>query len=288
MLSKLLEACVCCGQRCKINRLKGEVGKCRAGIKPQVASFCVHHGEEPMISGKNGSGTIFFSNCCLKCVYCQNYDISQQGRGRTVEIEEISSMMLDLQKRGVHNINLVSPTHYAPQIMGALHAARAGGLKLPIVYNSGGYDTLELLGEIEGEIDIFMPDFKYFDDEKAFKYSGVKNYVAVAREGVAEMLRQAEVLVRHLVLPNGLSDSERVLDYLSSLSKDIWVSIMAQYHPQFRAREYPELSRRITAAEYEKVVAYAKQVGLHNLYIQELESSDVYLPDFEKANPFGN
>jgi putative pyruvate formate lyase activating enzyme len=266
----------------------GEIGKCGAGIKPRVASFCVHHGEEPMISGENGSGTIFFSHCVMQCVYCQNFDISQRGRGRLVEIEEVASMMINLQEKGVHNINLVSPTHYAPQIMEALRIARAEGLSLPIVYNTGGYDSLELLREIEGEIDIFMPDFKYFDEEKAFRYSGVRNYVEVAREGVAEMLRQAEVLVRHLVLPNGLSSSKKVLDYLSSLSKDVWVSIMAQYHPQFRAREYPELSRRITADEYREAVEYARRVGLRNLYIQELESSDVYLPDFKKANPFGN
>lgn len=241
-----------------------------------------------MISGKRGSGTIFFTNCCLKCVYCQNYDISQLGMGDEVSGERLAEMMLELQGRGVHNINLVSPTHYAPQIMEALMLARQQGLKLPIVYNTGGFDSIELLKELDGQIEIYMPDFKYFDDEKAFKYSGAGNYAEVAREGIAEMYRQVgnSILVRHLVLPNNLADSEKVLDFLASLSKDIWVSIMAQYNPQFRAGEFPELSRRLRSDEYRRVVDHAGKIGLHNCYVQDLISSETYLPDFSKENPF--
>lgn len=264
-----------------------------------VASSCAHHGEEPMISGKRGSGTIFFTNCCLRCAYCQNYDISQLGTGDEVSGERLAEMMLQLQGRGVHNINLVSPTHYAPQIMEALASARGQGLKVPVVYNTGGFDSLELLKELDGRIEIYMPDFKYFDNEKAFKYSGARNYVEVAREGIAEMFRQVGniqfnkegaavkgLLVRHLVLPNDLADSEKVMDFLASLSKDIWVSIMAQYSPQFRAMEFPELSRRLRSDEYQKVIDHAKRIGLHNFYVQDLLSSETYLPDFSKENPF--
>lgn len=294
-----MESCVLCGHRCKVNRLKGQLGKCRAGLKPMVASSCAHHGEEPMISGRRGSGTIFFSHCCLKCVYCQNYDISQLAHGREVEIEELAQMMLNLRDQGVHNINLVSPTHYALQISEALTLARAQGLKLPTVYNTGGYDSLELLEILEGKIEIYMPDFKYFDNQKAVKYSSAENYVEVARAGIAEEFRQVGniqfdregvavrgLLVRHLVLPNNLADSEKVMDYLASLSKDLWVSIMAQYNPQHLAGEFPELSRRLRWEEYQKVVEHAKKVGLHNFYVQDLTSSETYLPDFKRESPF--
>jgi putative pyruvate formate lyase activating enzyme len=291
MYSKLLESCVLCGHRCKVNRLKGQLGRCRAGLKPVVASFCLHHGEEPMISGKRGSGTIFFCHCCLKCAYCQNYDISQLAHGREVEIEELTRMMLNLQDQGAHNINLVSPTHYAPQILEALAFARRQGLKIPAVYNTGAFDSLELLEVLAGKIEIYMPDLKYFDNERALKYSGAGNYVEVAREGIAEMHRQAGnsgILVRHLVLPNDLADSEKALDYLASLSKEIRVSIMAQYNPQYRAKEFPELSRRLRSDEYQRVVEYAQEIGLHNCYVQDLLSSEGFLPDFSREDPFSS
>jgi len=299
MYSKLLESCVLCGNRCQVNRLKGELGTCRAGSKLMIASYCPHFGEEPMISGKRGSGTIFFAHCSLRCLFCQNYDISQLAYGQETEIDELARMMLNLQDRGVHNINLVSPTHYAPQILEALELARQQGLKIPAVYNTGGYDSLELLEALREKIEIYMPDFKYFDNEKAWKYSGAKNYVEVARAGMAEMYQQvgnikfndegvavSGILVRHLVLPNELSDSKRVLDFLAALSKDIWVSIMAQYSPQYRAREFPELSRCLRTEEYREVVEYAKKIGLHNFYAQDLLSSETCLPDFKKENPF--
>lgn len=295
----LLQSCVLCGHRCRVNRLKGQLGKCRAGMKPMVASFCAHHGEEPMISGKRGSGTIFFSHCCLHCVFCQNYDISQLALGREVEIEELSRIMLNLQGQGVHNINLVSPTHYGPQIIEALLLARRQGLKIPAAYNAGGFDSIELLKELEGKVEIYMPDFKYFNNDAALKYSGAANYVEAAKEGIAEMYRQVGnitfdkdgvaikgLLVRHLVLPDNLAGSQKVLAFLASLSKDIWVSIMAQFNPQYRAAKFPEISRRLRSDEYQKVVEYAEKIGLRNLYVQDIQSSETYLPDFNKNDPF--
>jgi len=299
MYTRLLESCVLCGNRCRVNRLKGELGTCRAGSKIMVASYCPHYGEEPMISGNRGSGAIFFSHCSLRCLFCQNYDISQLAYGQETGRDELVRIMLNLQEQGVHNINLVSPTHYAPQILEALMLARQQGLKIPAVYNTGGYDSVELLEVLRGKIEIYMPDFKYFDNERAWKYSGAINYVEVARAGIAEMYRQvgnikldregfaaSGILVRHLVLPNNLADSKKVLDYLASLSKEMQVSIMAQYNPQFRALEFPELSRRLQLEEYKEVVRYAKKIGLHNLYVQDLISSETYLPDFKKENPF--
>lgn len=252
-----------------------------------------------MISGKRGSGTIFFSNCCLHCAFCQNYEISQLALGNEIEIEELARVMNKLEGQGAHNLNLVSPTHFAPQIISALDLARKKGMNLPVVYNTGGYDSIELLQELEGKIEIYMPDLKYGEDAKALKYSGAKNYPAVARAGIAEMFRQvgniqfnregvavSGLLVRHLVLPNNLADSQKVLDYLASISKDLWVSIMAQYSPQHRAAEFPELSRRVSEEEYQEVLDYAQKIGLRNLYIQDLGSSETFLPDFKKENPF--
>lgn len=294
-----MESCVLCGHRCGVNRVKGQRGKCQAGILPVVASSCVHRGEEPMISGSRGSGTIFFAHCCLRCVFCQNFAISQLGEGRELGTEELVGIMIKLQTQGVHNINLVSPTHYGSQILAALKLARKQGLKIPIVYNTGGYDSIELLRALDGQIDIYLPDLKYFDDVSALKYSGAKNYVETAKTGIKEMFRQVGVskigdsgigvrglLVRHLVLPNDLSQSKEALDFLASISKDIWVSLMAQYSPQFRARQIPELARRLEQNEYRMIVEYAQEIGLHNLYTQKLESSDVYLPDFKKVDPF--
>ena len=301
---KLLANCCLCGHRCGIDRLKGELGVCRAGAMVEVASYCVHRGEEPVISGAKGSGTIFFAHCSLRCVFCQNFEISQGGEQGVAwsdrDEEGLAGIMLELQGKGVHNINLVSPTHYGPQIIEAVGLARKMGLKLPIVYNSGGYDSLELLKELAGKIDIYLPDLKYFNNENALKYSGAKNYVETARAGIEEMYRQVGnlnggegrgtrgVLVRHLVLPNNLSNSLEVLDFLASLSKDVWISLMSQYSPQHRAGEYPELNRKLTPAEYQRVVDHAEKIGLHNLYVQELTSSEVYLPDFKQAAPFEN
>lgn len=252
-----------------------------------------------MISGRRGSGTIFFANCCLHCLFCQNYEISQGNSGREIEIEELAQIMLDLQNQAAHNINLVTPTHFAPQIVAALEIARQRGLKLPIVYNTGGYDSLELVRSLSGKIDVYLPDLKYASEEMAIKYSGAENYIEVAKAAVAEMFRQVGniqlnkdkvavkgVLVRHLVLPNGLAQSKKILDYLAELSKDIWLSLMSQYSPQYQAAQFPEIGRPLQAVEYKELVDYAEELGLHNIYIQELESQGVYLPDFKASQPF--
>lgn len=280
--------------------MAGQRGLCGAGAKIEISSYCLHHGEEPVISGAKGSGTIFFTHCSLRCVFCQNYQISQgASKQQEVSSEELSGIILQLQKQGAHNINLVSPTHYGPQIVEALKEARANGLKLPVVWNSSGYDSLELLEALDGLVDIYLPDFKYGGDAAALKYSGAKNYFETAKAAIFEMFRQvgdlalAEdgiarrgLIVRHLVLPGGLADSRAVLDYLA-LSPDLFVSLMAQYSPRHRAAEFPELATSLTAAEYNEVVTYAGGIGLDNLFVQDPRSNEAYLPDFEKKEPFG-
>ncbi|MFH1386331.1 MAG: radical SAM protein [bacterium] len=300
----MVTKCNLCGHRCGVERGVGKFvsqfgGKCGAGDKIKVASYCLHHGEEPQISGQRGSGTVFFSGCSLKCVYCQNYQVSQQGLGREVTINELVKIMLDLADRGAENINLVSPTHYGAQVIDALMLAKKEGLELPIVYNTGGYDSLELLQRLDGLVDIYLPDIKYFDNDNAFKYSGAENYVETVTVGVREMWGQVvrsrecgvgrrALIVRHLVLPNNIADSFKVLDFLAGISTEIWLSLMSQYSPQHRAKEFPELARKLTAAEYEKVVDHAQDKGFQNIYIQHLSSSDAYLPDFKKKEPFSS
>jgi putative pyruvate formate lyase activating enzyme len=265
----------------------------------KIASCGPHHGEEPPLSGTRGSGTIFFTGCNLRCVYCQNYQISQEGLGYEVSLEELAGKMLDLQAQGCHNINLVSPTQVANQIRPSLILAKEKGLKLPIVYNTNGSDAVQVLQSFEGLVDIYLPDIKYSDNENAFKYSGARDYVAKNRAAITEMYRQVGnlelddegiakrgVIVRHLVLPNGIAGSYESLKFLSSLSKDIWLSIMAQYHPCFKASQFPELNRKITSAEYQQVLNWVKEFGFENVLAQELSSSDVYLPDFKKEKPF--
>ncbi|MBU0630304.1 MAG: radical SAM protein [Candidatus Margulisbacteria bacterium] len=281
--------CRLCGHRCGVNRLAGERCLCRAGADIEIASYCLHHGEEPIISGTQGSGTIFFARCSLRCVFCQNYQISTGIRDTGIRETGLVEIMLELQAQRAHNINLVSPTHYGPQIIEAIKQARAQGLKLPIVWNSSGYDSLELLEALTGMVDIYLPDFKYGDDEAALKYSGAPNYFETAKAAIFEMFRQVGpqgLVVRHLVLPNGISGSRRVLGYLASLSPEIQVSLMAQYSPRHLASQFPELSRTLTIEEYTPVLAYAEKLGLRNIFAQELTSQQAYLPDFERTEPF--
>lgn len=281
-----LESCAVCPLHCGVNRLEGELGICQTGKLAQVSSFGPHPGEERPLSGWRGSGTIFFARCNLRCVFCQNADISQASSGREVCPEELAEMMLDLQKRGCHNINLVSPSHVAPQILAAVEAAAQRGLSLPIVYNTGGYDSLEMLALLEGVIDIYMPDMKYADPDLAFSYSRVRDYPQINQAAVLEMQRQVGdlqldaqgiarrgLLVRHLVLPNGLAGSEIIFRFLAEkVSRNVYLNIMAQYHPAFKAREYPaltghyaELNRRISPEEYRVAIDAAKQLGLTRL-----------------------
>ena len=271
-----LEACKVCPHRCGVNRLAGELGVCKTGEKAQVSSYGPHPGEERPISGRRGSGTIFFARCNLRCVFCQNADISQLQYGREYETDELAAVMLELQAMGCHNINLVSPSHVVPQILAAVLIAARSGLTLPLVYNTGGYDSLETLSWLDGVVDIYMPDMKFGDEDTARKYSLIPNYPEINQRAVLEMQRQVGdleisekgiairgLLVRHLVLPNGLANSEAILRFLAQeVSPNVVLNIMAQYHPAFKADKFPLLNRRIKPNEYRRVVDLAKELGL--------------------------
>jgi len=270
----ILENCRLCARECKVNRLAGERGFCRAGALPMISSYNLHFGEEPSISGDRGSGTIFFTYCSMKCCFCQNYPISQREVGNEINIEELSAMMLKLQTRGAHNINLVTPTHFVPQIIRALKVAIEKGLNIPIVYNTGGYDNLETLKLLDCIVDVYMPDAKYGDNKNSEKYSSALNYVEANITALKEMYSQVGdltvndeiakrgILVRHLILPNNISNTKEVLHTLSSISKDMYVSLMSQYFPCNRADEYPELTRKITRKEYNEALKVLENLGL--------------------------
>ncbi len=273
---KLLLPCRVCPRKCGVNRLEGKkLGFCKVGYKPVVSSYHPHFWEERVLVGSGGSGTIFFSSCNLACVYCQNYEISQLRLGEKVEIEDLVKMMTSLQKQGCENINFVSPTIWVPQILEALSFAIEAGLRLPLVYNTGGYDAVRTLRLLEGVVDIYMPDVKYADNKAGLKYSLAPNYWDVVRKAVREMHNQVGdlrikggvavrgLLVRHLVLPEGLAGTEKVMKFLTSLSKNMYVNIMAQYHPANKAYMYSEIDRRITEEEYLEAVEIAKKYGLH-------------------------
>ena len=262
-----------------MNRLKGELGQCRTGECAVVSSFGPHFGEEAPLVGTGGSGTIFFAHCNLHCVFCQNCSISQLGEGSDVSTQDLAQMMLSLQHRGCHNINLVTPTHVVPQILEALELAVADGLNIPLVYNCGGYESVDTLRLLDGIVDIYMPDMKYADSAVARQYSGVEDYAAVNRAAVKEMHRQVGdlqiddqgvavrgLLVRHLVLPSRLAGTRETVEFLAnSVSSSTYVNIMAQYHPCHRAYDFPFLSRSVTKEEYLEAVTLALQHGLNRL-----------------------
>jgi putative pyruvate formate lyase activating enzyme len=284
MLWKIMESCQLCPRRCRVNRLKGERGFCRApGAQLVVSSFHPHFGEERPLVGRGGSGTIFLTHCNLRCVFCQNWEISHLGRGFATDIDGLAGMMLRLQKIDCHNINLVTPTHYSALIVKAIDIAAGKGLRLPIVYNTSGWERVEILKILDGIVDIYLPDFKYWDGDMAAKYSsGAYNYPDVAKKAILEMHRQVGVakpagdgiiyrglIIRHLVMPNNVTGSEKIMEWIAeNLPKDTYVNIMAQYTPLYKAFDYPEISRRITREEYMKVVNKAKEQGLTNLDIQ--------------------
>ncbi len=287
-LEGLLSPCRVCPWKCGIDRSpksvpggreKAPLGKCQSGYLPKVASYNLHFGEEKPISGYRGSGTIFFSGCSLSCVFCQNYTISQHCYGREITTEELADYMLELQSKGAHNINLVTPTHFLPQIVKAISLAAKCGLSIPIVYNSSGYDRAEVLRLLDGIIDIYLPDLKYSSDEKALTYSGARNYVEVSRHALAEMYRQVGdlvtdengialrgLIVRHLVLPNDISGTAGVLEFLSRLSGSITVNLMNQYYPEYRAFQYPELSGRVTPLEFDRAVRLLHRFNIRSNY----------------------
>lgn len=274
-LRSLLETCSVCPHLCKIDRLKGEVGFCGAGDMLKIAGWSPHFGEEDVLVGTHGSGTIFFSYCNLRCEYCQNYTISQGLEGRDVSPNELAQIMLNLQGKGCHNINLVSPTHFVPQIIQGISAASQKGLEIPIVYNTSGYDSLITLAQLDGVIDIYMPDTKYMDESTARKYSGIPNYPHVLKAALKEMYRQVGnlsiengiavqgLLVRHLLLPGGLAGTRELLDFIArEISTDTYINLMGQYYPAYRSHLYPELSRNITKKELLKMHQHAKELKL--------------------------
>lgn len=293
-MEELLNRCELCPRRCKVNRNKGEIGYCGASDKIRIGGYHLHMWEEPVITGDKGSGTIFFSYCNLRCVYCQNYDISFNCSGEDISIDRLTAIMLELQEMGAANINLVTPTHYIPQIRRAIISAKEKGLFIPIVYNTSGYERVESLKLLEGLIDIYLPDFKYYDNRLG-KYSNVKDYFDITRCALKEMYRQVGelkynkegllekgVIVRHLVLPNNYADSKKIIKYLYDEYKDnIILSIMNQY-TIVRRTDYEELNSLVDNNEYDNIIDYAYDLGVRNCFIQDGGSqSESFIPMFE-------
>lgn len=294
MLEQLAK-CEICPFRCKVNRLSGQVGRCGCGDKIKVAKYQLHYFEEPCISGKSGSGTVFFSNCNFKCIFCQNYKISQEGKGNEVTIEELANIFLKLQQEGANNINLVTPTMYAYQIIEAIKLARMNGLNLPIIYNSNGYENVETLRDLRGYVDVYLPDLKYYADELAIKYSKVPNYFETATKAILEMIDQVGlpefdengmikkgVIIRHLVLPGHIQNSKHILKWLKeNVEGKAYVSVMAQYFPTYKAKEDEYLNRKLTRKEYSEIEQYLYLLDIQNGYMQELgKHEEEYVPDF--------
>ncbi|OPX92155.1 MAG: Radical SAM superfamily protein [Pelotomaculum sp. PtaB.Bin013] len=291
-----LRRCELCPRRCAADRLRGETGFCGAGAAATVALAAQHHGEEPCISGSRGSGTVFFSRCNLRCVYCQNHEISWGDTGRDLSATELVEVFLQRQTTGAHNLNLVSPTPYIPVIATALRQAKKQGLTIPVVYNSNAYENVAALRLLEGLVDIYLPDLKYFMEEAASRYSGVKNYFAVAAAAVLEMHRQVGnltfnkeglavrgLLIRHLVLPGQRDAACRILEWIhSNLPAETFVSIMSQYVPLWQAHRHPEINRRLSPVEYQAVLDYFDKTGLLNGYMQDLAAAtEEYVPRFD-------
>ncbi|MFC1560286.1 radical SAM protein [Candidatus Margulisiibacteriota bacterium] len=301
-LKENYKRCTLCPWDCRIDRTGGRLGVCKSTDKLKVASSTPHFGEEPMLVGAKGSGTIFFSNCVLRCKYCQNYQISHEGSGDEISDEQLADMMIGLQKKGCHNINLVSPTHFIPNILNALIIAAGKGLNIPLVYNTHGYEKAEILEFLDGVIDIYLPDIKYTNNDIAVKLSNAPKYVEYNKAALKEMYRQVGnlalndsgvakkgLIIRHLILPNDMAGSKKAYNFLvNEISKDIFIGVMSQYKPCFKAIEDPMLNRTLLPDEYHRAVRWAKEAGLHNILTQELGSSEVYLPDFKKEEPFGN
>lgn len=297
-----LKDCTCCPRNCRVNRLEGKVGYCKIPAGIQISNTCLHFGEEPPISGTKGSGTIFFAGCNLRCVFCQNYQISQEFHQhpiRTLSVDELSSEMLRLQSDGAHNINFVSPSHMIFQMADAIIAAKDKGLVIPVVYNSNGYDSVDALRQIRGLVDIYLPDIKYLDNDLGKLLSGVNNYADIVGDVLNEMLGQVGqltlndagiasrgLLVRHLVLPGYLDNTKKCLQALAGLSPNTFISIMSQYSPQYKACDLPRINRTLTPAEYDEITDYALDLGLENAFVQELTSQENYLPDFTQDKPF--
>ena len=290
-----LKQCKICPHNCNVNRLNGKIGRCKCADKIKIALASVHNYEEPCISGINGSGTIFFSNCNMNCIYCQNYEISQLGKGKEISIKELADIFINQQEKGVNNINLVTPTMYAFQIIEAIKLAKKNGLIIPIIYNTNGYEKIETLKALQGYIDVYLPDLKYYSNKLSIKYSKVNNYFSVATEAIKEMYRQVGtpkfnedgimqrgIIIRHLVLPNHIQNSKNILKWIKeNMPQDVYVSIMAQYFPTYKAKEDELLNRKLTKKEYKEIENFLYTLDLKDGYIQELgEHEEEYVPDF--------
>lgn len=298
-LKRILEQCVLCPRLCKVDRYRGGVGFCGIGTEIRVAHYGPHFGEEPPISGIYGSGNIFFSSCNLRCVYCQNFQISHEGMGKSITIDELTEIFFSLQSMGLHNINLVSPTPYVPFLAAAIENSKRTGIQIPFIYNSHAYETVDTLRMLDGLIDIYLPDFKYWSNYIAHRLSHARDYPSSAQQAILEMTRQVGnlvieqgiarkgILVRHLVLPSNLAGSRQVLEWIKrELGGETYISLMAQYKPLYRAVDFPMLTRRVKHSEYDALVDFLIHEGFNNVFIQDLESAEAFVPDFECDEPF--
>ena len=293
---KQLDKCEICPRKCKVNRNNNQIGWCKSTDRVKIGLYSTHYFEEPCISGDKGSGTVFFSNCTMNCIFCQNYEISQLGKGKEISIEELANIFIKQQEKGVHNINLVTPTSYVYQIIEAIKIAKAKGLNIPIVYNTNGYENIETIKALNGYVDVYLPDLKYAEEKLAIEYSGAKNYFEVATNAIKEMIKQVGniklnedgiiqkgVIIRHLVLPNHIENSKKVLLWIKqNLPNDIYVSIMAQYFPTYKAKENQKLNRKLTKKEWKQIEKYVEEIDIENGFIQELgDHEEEYVPKWD-------
>ena len=295
-MQKKLEKCTLCPHKCGIDRTKGKIGRCKSTDKVKIALYSTHEFEEPCISGIHGSGTVFFSNCNLNCIFCQNYEISQLGRGKEISTNELADIFLKQQEKNVENVNLVTPTSYVPQIIEAIQIAKKHGFRLPIVYNTNAYENIETIKLLDGYVDIYLPDLKYVENDLAKKYSKIDNYFEIATEAIKEMYRQVGnpilnsdgimqrgIMIRHLVLPTYIENSKKVLDWIkNNLPKEVYVSVMAQYFPTYMAKKDKRINRKLTKYEWNKILDYIEVLGIENGFVQELgEHEEEYVPNWE-------
>lgn len=293
----MLEQCTLCPHNCKVNRLEGQIGRCKCNDKIKIALVSLHKFEEPCISGENGSGTVFFSNCNLKCIFCQNYEISHLGKGREITVNELADIFIEQQNNGAHNINLVTPTMYVIQIIEALKIAKERGLKIPVIYNTNSYENVETIEMLKGYIDVYLPDLKYFSNDLCKKYSSVNNYFENATKAIKEMYNQVGspefdengmikkgVIIRHLILPNYIQNTKNILKWIKeNMPDDIYVSIMSQYFPTYKAVNDDKINRKINKREYKAIEDYLYTIDLENGYMQDFiedENEEKYVPDF--------
>lgn len=293
---EMLKNCRLCPRNCSVNRLNGALGFCQSGKNIRIAKVSLHHFEEPCISGETGSGTVFFSDCNLRCPFCQNYQISSEGIGKEISIQRLSEIFLEQQKRGANNINLVTPTHYAPQIIKALDSSKANGLNIPVIYNTNSYENIQTIKSLKGYVDVYLPDLKYFNDKYSNKYSNAPNYFYHASKAIEEMFSQvgkmkfnsdgsiqSGVIIRHLMLPGLLFDSKKVIDYVyKTFADSVYISIMNQYTPMYNSSNFPEINKPLNPKHYDSMIDYCLSLGIKNAFIQENGTcSESFIPKFD-------